>query len=101
MLENSIQNATFVAYNHTDKKITIKDTKNIVVATTKENGIEIGDILLSVDNQEIKSIAELKRIVEYQDLGQCEFQDLDGTKKCEKEFWERNYRKDYCFLPHN
>ena len=48
MLDNSIQNATFVAYNYADKKITIKDKENIVIATTKDNGIKIGDIIISV-----------------------------------------------------
>lgn len=69
MLDNSIQNATFVAYSQTDKKITIKGVKNIVIATTKENGIEIGDIILSADNQEITSIMDLKSIIENKNVG--------------------------------
>jgi len=60
MLDNSIQNATFVAYQEAGKKITIKDTKNIVIATTKENDIEIGDNIISVDNHKISNINELK-----------------------------------------
>ena len=63
MLDNSIQNATFVAYNHAGIEITIKDKKNIVIATTKDNGIEIGDILISVDNKKIDSINDLKEIL--------------------------------------
>ena len=31
MLENSMQNATFVAYEHAGKEITIKNKKNIVI----------------------------------------------------------------------
>lgn len=69
MLDNSIQNATFVAYAHADKKITIKGVKNIVIATTKENGIEIGDIIISADDQTITSINDLKSIIENKNVG--------------------------------
>jgi len=69
MLENSIQNATFVAYNHTDKEITVTGKKNIVIATTKDNDIEIGDIIISADNKKIDSITELKSIVENKNVG--------------------------------
>lgn len=69
MLDNSIQNATFVAYEHAGKQIEIKNTKNYVIATTKDNGIKIGDIILSADNQEIKNIDELKTIVNNKNVG--------------------------------
>ena len=69
MLDNSIQNATFVAYEHANIPINIKDKKNIVVATTKENGIEIGDILISADNQPIESITDLKQMIENKNVG--------------------------------
>lgn len=69
MLENSIQNATFVAYANTDKKINITGMKNIVIATTKDNGIQIGDIIISADNQEITSINDLKEILEHKNIG--------------------------------
>lgn len=69
MLDNSIQNATFVAYQHTDKQITINNKKNIVIATTKDNGIKIGDILISIDNKKIDSIADLKEQVNTKNVG--------------------------------
>ena len=64
MLENSIQNATFVAYNYANKKIEIKDTKNIVIATTKENGIEIGDIINSIDEIPIENSSTIKNYID-------------------------------------
>ena len=70
MLENSIQNATFVAYNHTEKKINITGKKNIVIATTKDNGIEIGDIIISVDGKDIEGITELKQIIDSKNVGE-------------------------------
>lgn len=69
MLENSIQNAIFVAYNHADIEINIKNKKNIVIATTKENGIEIGDIIISADNKKIDNINDLKEIINNKNIG--------------------------------
>ena len=60
MLDNSIQNATFVAYKKAGKKIDIKDTKNIVIATVKENDLKIGDIILSIDNLPVENITTIK-----------------------------------------
>lgn len=69
MLENSVQNATFVAYENAGIKIDIKETKNIVFATTKDNGLKIGDIVLSIDNIKINDINELKKIVQAKNAG--------------------------------
>ena len=60
MLDNSIQNATFVAYNHANKKINIKGKENIVIATTKDNGINIGDVILKIDDVEVENINTIK-----------------------------------------
>ena len=60
MLDNSIGNATIVAYKEAGKDITIKEKKNIVIATTKDNGIKIGDIILSIDNKIIENINTIK-----------------------------------------
>lgn len=70
MLDNSIQNAIFVAYEHAGKEIEIKSKKNIVIAATKENGIEIGDILKSADNKEINNIVDLKKIIDTKNPGE-------------------------------
>ena len=60
MLENSIQNATFVAYNSAGKKIDIKGKENIVIATTKDNGIKIGDNIISIDGKDVEDISTIK-----------------------------------------
>ena len=69
MLDNSIQNATFVAYEHANKQINIKGKKNIVIATTKKNGIEIGDIIIAVDDKKIDDILDLKEIINSKNVG--------------------------------
>lgn len=69
MLDNSIENATFVAYNYAGKPISIKETKNIVIATTKDNGLKIGDIILSIDNIEVENIDSIKKYISSLDIG--------------------------------
>lgn len=69
MLDNSIQNAIFVAYNQADIEIKIKKQNHIVFATTKENGIEIGDIIISVDQKNIDNINDLKEIINNKNVG--------------------------------
>ena len=61
MLDNSIQTATLVAYNYAGKKIDILESQNIVIATTKDNGIEIGDIILSIDNLPVENNTTIKK----------------------------------------
>ena len=60
MLDNSIGNATIVAYQEAGKNIKIKEKKNIVIASTKDNNIEIGDIILSIDNKKVEDINTIK-----------------------------------------
>ena len=60
MLDNSIQNATFVAYKEAGKDVEIKSKENIVIATTKDNGLAIGDIVLTIDDMEVEDIKTIK-----------------------------------------
>lgn len=63
MLDNSYQNAIFVAYNKAGKEIKINDSKNIVVATTIDNNLEIGDEIISVNGIDIYNVEQLKEII--------------------------------------
>ena len=60
MLENSINNATYVAYKEGGKNITIKSKENIVIATTKDNGFLIGDKILTIDGKDVEDIQTIK-----------------------------------------
>lgn len=60
MLENSINNATYVAYKEAGKNITIKSKENIVIATTKDNGFLIGDKILTIDDKDVEDIQTIK-----------------------------------------
>lgn len=69
MLDNSINNATYVAYKYANKEINIKEKENIVIATTKDNGIKIGDVILSIDNILVDDINTLKNYLEEKEIG--------------------------------
>ena len=63
MLDNSIQNAIFVAYNSANKNIDIKGRENYVIATTLDNGIKVGDKIISANGIEIENVDMLKEII--------------------------------------
>lgn len=69
MLENSIQNATFVAYKYANKKIDIKETENIVIATTKDNGFKVGDIVMKIDDLLVENITTIKEHINNLNIG--------------------------------
>lgn len=63
MLENSINNAMYVAYKAANKSVEIKNMKYIVIGVTKENGLKIGDEILKVENTEVDSLDTIKNII--------------------------------------
>ena len=64
MLNNSINNAIYVAYKEIGEKLKIKDIQNIVIATSKDNGLSVGDIILKCDGKDVQNINDLKEIIE-------------------------------------
>ena len=64
MLENSGDNAIYVAYTNSNKEIKVKSKKNIVIATTKNNGLNIGDEVLEINGREIENIEEIRNIIQ-------------------------------------
>ena len=63
MRDNSLDIATMVAYTEAGKSITIKEKKNVVIARTKDNGLEVGDIILSADNTTCEDVNDIKKII--------------------------------------
>lgn len=70
MLNNSIQNATFVAYSYAGYDIKIKNKRNIVLATTIDNGLEIGDVILKINNKKIEDIKSLQETIKNYNEGE-------------------------------
>ena len=67
MRDNSLDIATMVAYTKAGKKINIKSKRNVVIATTKDNGLKIGDEILSVDGILCEEVNEIKNIINSKD----------------------------------
>lgn len=70
MLDNSINNAIYVAYKAANKKIEVKDKKTVVIATTFDNGLEIGDEILEVNDEEVSEVSEIKEIINNKNNGE-------------------------------
>lgn len=69
MLESSINNATYVAYTHANKKIEIEAKKNFIIATIYEMDLKIGDQVLEIENKNIDGLEDIKRIVSEYEIG--------------------------------
>ena len=69
MRDNSLDIATMVAYTEAGKEITIKDKKNVVIGVTKDNGLEVGDVILKTEGQECDDIKEIKKIISSKEVG--------------------------------
>ncbi len=68
MRDSSLDIATMVAYQSANKKIEIKDKKNIVIATTKDNNLLVGDIITKVDNIKVSDIKEIQNIIKAKNI---------------------------------
>lgn len=69
MLENSLQNAILVAYNKSGNTVNIKEKENIVIATTADNGIKVGDKILKANGIDIDNVETLKTVIENTAVG--------------------------------
>ncbi|MBQ6494867.1 MAG: PDZ domain-containing protein [Bacilli bacterium] len=69
MLENSIDNALYVAYKEAGKDINIREKKTFIATTLDDNNLKIGDELLEVDNNVINDYLEVKNIILSHDVG--------------------------------
>lgn len=92
MRDNSLDIATMVAYQSASKKIEIKDKKNIILATTKDNGLKVGDIITKVEDIKCEDIKEIQNIIAKKNIGdKIKFtiirnnKEIDITTKVDKE----------------
>lgn len=70
MRDNSLDIATMVAYNKAGKDIEIKSSKNVVIATTNDNGLKVGDVILEADNIICDKLDDIKEIIKSKDVGE-------------------------------
>lgn len=63
MRDNSLDIALMVAYSKAGKYINIKEKKNVVLATTTNNNLKVGDIILEVDDKKVNDVSEIREII--------------------------------------
>lgn len=69
MRDNSLDVATLVAYREAGYDIKVKNRHNIVIATTLDNNLKVGDEVISIDNIECNDINEMKKIITNHNVG--------------------------------
>lgn len=63
MRDNSLDVALMVAYTKANKFIKINNKRNVIIATTQNNGLKVGDIILEVDNTLVEDVSAIKKII--------------------------------------
>ena len=63
MLDNSVNNAKYVAYKSLDKKIINKNKLHQVIGTVSDTNFKIGDEIISVNNIDLEDFNTLKEII--------------------------------------
>lgn len=93
MRNNSFDIAVMVAYQEAGLDIKIKDKKNVVLAKTRNNSLEVGDIILSADGIECEDVNDIKKIINNKDVDDTiKFKILRNNK--EKEVESKIYLED-------
>lgn len=69
MLDNSINNAIYVAYKEAGKEVLVEEMEFMVVGTTISNGLEIGDELLKINGEDIKDFNMIKDMINNHNIG--------------------------------
>lgn len=71
MLDNSLQNAFFVAYEKAEKEIEITANHNLVLATAEgyNTPLMVGDEIIKANGEDIEDVDELKTILDTKDIG--------------------------------
>lgn len=63
MRDNSLDIALMVAYNKANKYIKINSEKTVVIASTEDNNLHVGDIILEVDGEEVTNVNKVKNYI--------------------------------------
>ncbi len=69
MLENSIDNATYVAYKEANRDIKVRDKKTFVATTFITSDLKIGDQILKVEGKDIEDVYEIREVIDSKNVG--------------------------------
>lgn len=82
MLNNSINNAKYVAYKAANKDIDILTKKHQVIATLTNTNLKIGDEILEVNKRTIENLNDIKNIISNSKLNEeLEFKIIRNKKE--------------------
>lgn len=70
MLENSIDNATILAYRHANKTVNITGYNNVILANYNDNDLKIGDNIISIDDVKVSNIIDIKNELDKKEANQ-------------------------------
>jgi len=69
LLDNSINNAIYVAYNAANRDIDVLKQKHLIVGTLNESGLKIGDEVLKVNDTEVIDLNTIKKVINEHEIG--------------------------------
>lgn len=69
MLDNSVHNAMYVAYQAADCQIELSNKRTVVIGTTLDNGLKIGDELLEIEGKKIEDVDIVKEEIDKYKVG--------------------------------
>ena len=70
MLENSIDNATILAYRYANKTVNITGYNNVILANYNDNDLKIGDNIISIDNVKVSNLIDIKNELDKKEANQ-------------------------------
>ena len=70
MLENSIDNATILAYRHANKTVNITGYNNVILANYNDNELKIGDNIISIDDVKVSNLIDIKNELDKKEANQ-------------------------------
>ena len=69
MLNNSVNNAKYVAYKEANKEINISSKKHQVIGTITDTNLKIGDEIIKINNSKIDNLDDIKAIITNSNIG--------------------------------
>ena len=63
MLDNSINNAKYVAYKAAGKEISISNKKHLIIGTLTETNLKIGDEILEIEGNKVEELSDIKEVI--------------------------------------
>lgn len=70
MLENSIDNATILAYRYANKTVNITGYNNVILANYNDNDLKIGDNIISIDDVKVSNLIDIKNELDKKEANQ-------------------------------